>query len=507
MITSRRRFLKSAAGTSLGGILGAAAGPAAHGQVQLRPRNILLLMCDQLRFDGLGYAGNRFAVTPVLDRLADSGVVFSRTYSQNPLCVPARTSLLLGRYCRSTGVLTNQDLPYRNQISFTQVLREAGFKTACFGKLHVQDRSDLDWDIVDDSRPSRAGARGGARGGGRGRRGQGAATNTPEPEAPAGIIPVGRPAGFDEEFHPELHDMRHTIAFMEENRDDPWFIQCSFRKPHPPFLPPERQWDRIDRSNLVIPRYPDDDLDDVNPALWQRPNGTSRAPELDDEVVLDAMQGYYGSLAYCDELFGQVLGVLDHLELREDTLVVFTADHGEMLYDHRLWSKSNFFEQSVHIPLILSWPGQLEAGQSNALAEHIDLFPTFTDLLSLETPDSVQGRSLAPVLRGEMESNRDLVHSEQGRGFAMQFDGRWKFIHNGEGTEHELYDLQEDPREITNLAMDPEYAERVRELTAELSAWLEQDAVPRRGGRGGGRGRRGRGRGRGRGGRRGPGRN
>ena len=360
-----------------------------------------------------------------------------------------------------------------------------------------------------------------------------------------GIIPVGRPAGFDEEFHPELHDMRHTIAFMEENRDGPWFIQCSFRKPHPPFLPPQRQWDRIDRSNLgacrelapskqesttyesslvckllilgcrllipdrllVIPRYPDDDLDDVNAALWQRPNGASRAPELNDEVVLDAMQGYYGSLAYCDELFGQVLGVLDNLGLREDTLVVFTADHGEMLYDHRLWSKSNFFEQSVHIPLILSWPGQLEAGRSEALAEHIDLFPTFTDLLSLETPDSVQGRSLAPVLRGEMESNRDMVHSEQSRGFAMQFDGRWKFIHNGEGAEHELYDLLEDPREITNLAMDPEYAERVGELTAELGAWLEQDAVPRRAGRGGGRARRGRGRGRRRGGRRGSGRN
>ena len=498
MSTSRRRFLKSVGSTSLGGILSAVAGRFAHGQTQVRPRNILLLMCDQLRFDGTGYAGNRFAVTPILDRLAGSGVVFSRTYCQNPLCVPARTSLLLGRYCRSTGVLANQDLPYREQISFTQVLRKAGFKTACFGKLHVQDRNDLDWDVVDDFRPSRAGARGARRG----RRGRGAAANTSEPEAPAGTIPVGRPATFDEELHPELHDMRHTIAFMEENREEPWFIQCSFRKPHPPFLPPQRQWDRIDRSSLVVPRYLDDDLDDVNPSLWQRPNGESRARELDDEVVLDAMQGYYACLAYCDELFGQVLGVLDHLDLREDTLVVFTSDHGEMLYDHRRWSKSNFFEQSVHVPLILSWPGQLEAGQSDALTEHVDLFPTFMDLLGLETPDSVQGRSLAPVLRGEMASNRDLVHSEVRRGIAMQFDGRWKFIHNGDGAEHELYDLQEDPREITNLAMNPEYSEKVEELAAELSAWKQQDAVPRRAtGRGGGRGRRGRrGRGRGRGG-------
>ena len=112
--TSRRRFLKSVGSTSLGGILGRIAGAAAHGGAQARPPNILLLMCDQLRSDGTGYAGNRFAVTPVLDKLAGSGVVFSRTYCQNPLCVPSRTSLLLGRYCRSTGVMANQDLPYRD---------------------------------------------------------------------------------------------------------------------------------------------------------------------------------------------------------------------------------------------------------------------------------------------------------------------------------------------------------------------------------------------------------
>ncbi len=497
--TSRRRFLKSVGSTSLGGILGRIAGAAAHGGAQARPPNILLLMCDQLRSDGTGYAGNRFAVTPVLDKLAGSGVVFSRTYCQNPLCVPSRTSLLLGRYCRSTGVMANQDLPYRDQVSFTQVLREAGFKTACFGKLHVQDRNDLDWDVVDDSRPSRGGARGGGRRVRGGRRGRGArgGVDTPEPETLVGTIPVGRPAPFDEESHPELHDMRHTIAFMEENRREPWFIQCSFRKPHPPFLPPQRQWDRIDRSSLSIPRYPDDDLDDVNPILWRRPNGASRAGKLDDEIVLDAMQGYYASLAYCDELFGQVLGVLDHLGLREDTIVVFTSDHGEMLYDHRLWSKSNFFEQSVHVPLILSWPGRLEAGTSAALAEHVDLFPTFMDLAGLETPESVQGRSLAPVLQGETESIRDLVHSERRGGITMQFDGRWKFIDNGEGAQHELYDLQEDPREITNLAMNDEYSDRVRDLESELNAWKEVDAVPRRSAGGGRRRRRGR-RGRGR---------
>ncbi len=466
------------------------------------PRNILLLMCDHFRYDATGYAGNPYAVTPNLDKLAASGTVFSRTYCQNPLCVPSRTSILTSRYSRSTGVYGNGDVVSRDVTSFTQILRAGGLKTACFGKLHVQGRDDLDWDIV-ESGGRGSGGRGARRRADDGRRGRPRAEGErPREERRARAREEGdrsrderpgrtrgrnrsrrgrgrsqgggRPVDMDEKLHGDFQAMQGTIKFMEENRDRAWFIQCSFRKPHPPFEPPKRHWERIDRSKLVVPRYPDGDLKDTG-LLSRRGRGGG---ELDDKTVLDAMQGYYGCIAFCDDMFGQVLTTLDRLGLRQETLVVFTADHGEMLYDHGLWGKTNFFEPSVHVPLIFSWPGHLPKGRtSDALVELTDLFPTFVDVLGLKTPASVEGRSVLPVLRGKATRHRDLVHSESRAGMTMQFDGRLKFILNGAGAGPELYDLQKDPREITNLAKQPSYQKQVKELTAQLVAWKNQDQL------------------------------
>lgn len=133
-------------------------GSAALGQSGERPRNILLLMCDHFRFDAAGYAGNPYAVTPNLDKLAASGTIFTRAYCQNPLCVPSRTSILTGKYCRTTGVRGNQDVVSRDHTSFTQVLRASGFKTACFGKLHVENK---DGELTaEELRPARGGGPG-----------------------------------------------------------------------------------------------------------------------------------------------------------------------------------------------------------------------------------------------------------------------------------------------------------------------------------------------------------
>ena len=414
---------------------------------------------------------------------------------QNPLCVPSRTSILTGRYSRSTGVYGNRDVISRDAISFTQRLRAGGLKTACFGKLHIEGRNDLDWDVVESGRGGPGGRRpGGARAAGgrrgrpgaeQGRRGRPQAERgrpgRPRAEEGRGRGPRGRrrrgggsslggrPLDIEDERHSDYQAMQGTIKFMEENRDRSWFIQCSFRKPHPPFEPPKRHWDRIDRSKLKVPQYPEDDLEDT--ALLSRQR-RGRGGRLDDRTILDAMQGYYGCIAFCDDMFGQVLATLDRLGLREKTLVLFTADHGEMLYDHRLWGKTNFFEASVHVPLIVSWPGHLPQGQtSDALVELTDLFPTFMDFLGLETPAAAEGRSLVPVLRGETKRHRDLVHSETSAGMTMQFDGRLKFILNRSDTDPELYDLHDDLREITNLARDPTRKEQVRRLTAQLIAW------------------------------------
>ena len=147
-----------------------------------------------------------------------------------------------------------------------------------------------------------------------------------------------------------------------------------------------------------------------------------------------------------------------------------------MLYAHRLWTKKSFFDESVRTPLFLSCPSAALAGkQSDALVEHIDLFPTIMDVLDIKTPSTVQGRSLLPLLRGVTETHRPYVRSERAEAMIMQFDGRFKYIDNGPGEITELYDDVNDPREITNLAYRPEYRERIAKVIQELRAWAKQD--------------------------------
>ncbi|MCX7016955.1 MAG: sulfatase-like hydrolase/transferase [Candidatus Sumerlaeota bacterium] len=474
MSQSRRDFLRTVGAAAAGAALGPSFARGASNQSTApakRPRNILFLMCDQHRPDALGRYGDPYALTPALDALAASGMSFRQNYTQNPICVPARNSILMGRYCHSTGALTNGYGSRRDLTTIPQLLRSKGYRTACFGKLHVKGRNDLDWDEVSE---------GGAK---HGRAPEGAVILETRL---SGRQPIGAPSPFSEEETNEWAAKEKAIAFMKANRGRPWFVQCSMHKPHPPFQPPKRYWDMIDRSKLEIPRYPENDLDGTPKRYWEG-MVARRMDQLTDDQVRDGMQGYYGNLAFADAMLGEVIKALGDLGLREETLIVYTADHGEMLYDHRLWTKMVFFDPSVRVPLILSCPGAVPAGrETKALTQHIDLFPTFMDLLGFETPQSVQGLSLVPLLTGAKDAIHDVVFSEHyyssGTGVKpsrMVFDGRYKYIDNGPDDPAELYDRQTDPREIANLCQAPQPAqrERIEALAARLREFAARDLV------------------------------
>jgi arylsulfatase A-like enzyme len=460
--------------------LGASLPAAIFAQPRKRPLNILFVMCDQYRPDALQRYGDRNALTPSLDGLAASGTSFRQTYCSTPICVAARNSILTGRFSHSTGVVTNSYSANRSQVSFAQVLRSNGYKTACFGKLHTPGRADLDWDVVIEHGSEHKG-----------------------PVPPGGVVlatglgtdgkqPIGAPDPFPETETLEWAAKQNTIAFMKENRSRPWLIQCSFKKPHPPFQPPKRCWEMIDRSKLVIPDNPKDNLADANPRYWAAIERRGM-DHLTNEQILDGMQGYYGSIAYSDQLLGEVLKAVDDLGLRDNTLVVFTADHGEMLYDHRLWTKMVFFDPAVRVPLIMRLPGVVPAGkETRALVHHVDIFPTLMDFSGFETPRSVQGRSLVALATGKTERHRDVVRSEfpnekgtsrraRSTGYdptMMQFDGRYKLVDNGPDIPPELYDTKTDPRENVNLRKHPDQQERLKRMLAEVRAWVKEDAVP-----------------------------
>jgi choline-sulfatase len=464
MTISRRTFLKgvsAAAGSlSLAGASACAGSPISR---KKRLPNILFLMCDQQRHDALAASGKCPAPTPHFDDLAARGTLFERAYCQSPLCIPGRNSILLGRYAHSHGAVSNQHESSRELPSFPQVLRQNGYTTACIGKLHIQNRNDLDWDFLrwteNWKRPE---------------------SRTGRPVLGVvlrGDAPLGQPAPFSDEEHPEWRVKESALGFLRDHRDGPWLLLCSFHKPHPPFQPPPRHWEKIDRRALAIPRYPPGDLDDVNPVHWEMMVSRKLDFATDDDV-LDAMQCYYGNVAYCDELFGEILDALDRLGLRAHTLVVHTSDSGELLYAHRLWAKFTLFEEAVRVPLIVSFPEKLSVNQrSDALVEHVDLFPTFLEIAGIRQPETVQGRSLVPLLTGETTSHRDVVHCEYGTEIVMRADSRFKLIENGPSSGPELYDLAADPREIENLAAKPEHAERVETWRAELAEWKARDIV------------------------------
>lgn len=475
--SSRRDFLSmlgAGAATTLLPRLGWALNP------KKRPLNILFLVCDQYRPDALSRYGDPYAITPSLDSLAAAGVSFRQTYCQAPICMASRNCIMTGRYAHSTGVITNGYLSNPNQISYAQLLRSKGYKTACFGKLHTPGRIKQDWDIYvpGNSNPPK------------------------EKIAPGDILlpmmfhtdgklPLGAPYPFPETETEEWHAVQNTIKFLDGNGDRPWLVQCSLLRPHPPLQPPKRYWEMIDRAKLQIPsrNYPKDDLADANPRYWENMERRGLT-HLTDDQVRDAMQGYYGNIAFADHLLGMVLRQLDHSGLRENTLVVFTADHGEMLDDHRLWTKMVFFDPSVRVPLILHLPDVISGGRnSKALVEQIDLFPTMMGLLGFETPSSVQGKSFLKLAKGETGHHRDVVYSEfpnepmyTKSGIynptRMQFNGRYKVVDNGQDIDPEIYDLQEDPLEIINLCHHPAQQDRLKRMLNELRAWGKQHDVP-----------------------------
>ena len=471
---TRRQVLSALAATSAYSVL-----PKAAFADKQRPLNVLILMCDQYRPDALSLYGDKYAITPNLDKLAKSGVSFRQTYCQAPICVASRNSILTGRYAHSTGVVTNGCLAAPEQISFPQYLRQKGYFTACFGKLHTPGREEQDWDVLKErQKPTRIPP-------------EVRKEMLPQLFAIDGKHPLGAPSPLDETQTQEWKAAEDTIDFLKEKHDKPWLVQCSFLKPHPPLQPPKRFWDMIDRSKLVVPEhmYPKNDLDDTNPRYLRRMKGRDLV-NLSDDTVKDAMQGYYANLAFADDQFGRVLKQLDDSGMRENTLVLFFADHGEMLDDHRLWAKMVFFDPAVRVPLIAHLPGRIEGGrQTKALVELIDIFPTLMDLLGYRTPPSAQGKSFLRLAEGKTSTHKQAVYSEfpnipmfkpdgNYNPTRMQFDGRYKVIDNGPDIEPELYDLQKDPHEITNLCHEPAQKKRVQDTVAHLRSWAKIDAVP-----------------------------
>ncbi len=430
--------------------------------------NILWYCTDQQRFDTIKAQGNPYVHTPTIDKLVSEGVAFTHAYCQSPICTPSRSSFMTGMYpARLHNTRNgNETFPSFPPI-ITKLIADSGYECGLIGKFHLQSSGKRTEPRIDDG-----------------------FTYWKFSHAPRDDWPTGhdyaewarqRGGDLDElrnspervppEFHQTTWATERTIEFLRMPRQKPWLLNINIYDPHPPFIPPKVYADRFDPEKMPGPYFRESDL-----SLQAK----FRAIDFQDEPrtpaghdAKRAQANYYAMIAQIDDQFARILEVLEENGQRENTVILFTSDHGEALGDHGLIYKGcRFYEGLVRVPLIFSWPEHFVSGlQSPALVELLDMTATILDLIGLPQPAYMQGKSLLPILKGEAPANhfRDFVRCEYfdaldpyftgGTGtFATMYrDTRYKLsIYHGHGLG-ELYDLVADPWEFNNLWYNSEF--------------------------------------------------
>ena len=449
--------------------------------------NVLFLVCDDLntRLAPYGYDA---VPTPHLNRFTSSGVRFTRAYCQYPVCGPSRASFLSGLYPETTRVLGNKTLltdARPGTVTLPELFRRAGYWTAATGKVFHQPPMDPPgaWDAAvrfsNDELPMVAAARerfvaehGSITG--KHRRPWLETVRSLGTQTSGRQSPGYGPSGLEDGGHMDGKNARQTNEWLTARAEDgrPFFIACGIHKPHVPFLAPQRYFDLYPQHELALaPRRPGDTDSVPRIALNNRftafgfPELTGQDPALQREYV----QAYHACISFIDAQIGRVLSRLDELGLAEDTVVVFTSDHGYQLGEHGQWGKVTVFEACARVPLAVRVPGG-PTGESDALVELVDLLPTLGDLCDVPVPDDVQGRSFAATLRNPAASHRDsaytVVKRKGGLGRSIR-TADWRYTRWPDGGE-ELYAHPLDADELHNLAADPDRVDVLADLRETL---------------------------------------
>ncbi len=452
--------------------------------------NVLFMMADDLN-NSLGCYGHPLVKTPNLDKLAARGVRFQNAACQFPLCGPSRNSILTGLYPNSTGILTNSQLfrqTIPNHISLPQAFRRDGYFAARIGKLyHYGVPNSIGTNGHDDPASwelelNPAGC-----------------DRLLEHSNIFSLIP-GNFGGTLSWYASPRPDEQHTDGLQAKDaewvlercardKDRPFFLALGFFRPHTPYVSPEQWFKGYPEADMpVVTGVKEDQADLPTPALGSY---KKEQDKLTDDLRRQAVQAYFASISFMDAQAGKVLDALDRLGLADNTIVVFTSDHGYHLGEHGLWQKQSIFEESARVPLLIAGPGAKKGAVANTPVGLIDLYPTLAELCGVRAPENLQGQSLAPILKDPDAKGRGWVLSQVVRGggfkrqgasaaagdngkrifgYALRTD-RWRYTEWDEGKAgKELYDHEKDPKELTNLADKPEHADAQSKLADQLHA-------------------------------------
>lgn len=446
--------------------------------------NILILMADQLTPFALSSYGHRGAITPTIDRLAAGGVVFESAYCASPLCAPSRFSFMAGKLPAAIGAYDNAaELPAQT-LTFAHYLRAAGYRTALAGKMHFCGPDQLhgfEERLTTDIYPADFGW-------------------VPDWTQPAdrpswyhnmgSVLDAGpcvrtNQLDFDDEVTFATRQKLYDLAREKEMGTDtrPFCMVMSLTHPHDPYAITREYWDLYRDEDVPMPAVTLG-YDESDPHS-QRLRGVSeidRTPPSEAQIRA-ARRAYYGSTSYADAQFGAVMNTLEACGFADDTIVIVTADHGDMLGERGLWYKMTFFEGGCRVPLIVNAPGRFAASRVSASVSHLDLLPTLVEFATggapAEWPDSVDGQSLVPHLTGtggHDEAIGEFLAEGAIAPIVMIRRGDWKFIHSPVDPD-QLFNLKDDPRELINLAADPALGELAAAFRAEVAQRWNLDAI------------------------------
>ncbi len=459
----------------------AAAGSAAAASAQPAKRpNILFIMVDEMRWDAMGCENHPAVKTPNLDKLAAQSVRFANSYTVSPVCCPARNSVFTGRYAHVHGCTSN-GIPHNNgEIFLPSILKHYGYHTAIAGKLHYTPIRfdygfDQFWSFSSEGPTPEIGYNAFMK------QKHGAPAKWPivQGTCPWPDDPLGRDVGqfkyAEEDFETDWITAR-SLEYLRARKDNPqpWFLFTSYLKPHSPSVEPEPFFNMYNPKVMPIPQLPPNAKE-----VRASKVGNQKRHWVDDQEMMRVMTAkYFGAITHVDMHIGKILAELETLGLAENTLVLFTADHGNMLGDKGRWFKDLQYEGSAHVPLLWRAVNNRKASVVEQVVENTDLVPSLLETAGIPIPAGVQGKSFLKLAAGADLKWKNHCFSQLKSG--MLLEGKWKLIDNsltGVGP-FELYDLAADPKEDHNLAADPKQQKRVASMLKKLTAWRADKPAP-----------------------------
>lgn len=443
--------------------------------------NVLFIISDDLTSTALSCYGNEVCRTPNIDGLAAQGTRFTRAYCNATYCGPSRASFMSGYYPHATGVLgyTSPRPAIGDRATWSQHFKNAGYHTARVSKIYhmgVPGGIEEGGDGADDpaswtERFNSPGPEWKAPGGGETLEGN------PDGKKPVvgGNTFVVVEAEGDDLVHSDGKTAAKACELIAQHQDKPFFLAVGFVRPHVPFVAPKKYYEPfLPYERLTLPPKIPGDWDDIPKAGINYK--TSVNMKMDERRQKMAVGGYYASVAYMDAQVGKVLDALERSGQADNTLVIFTSDHGYHLGEHDFWAKVSLRDESAMVPLIVKVPGKKPA-VCHSLVELIDLYPTIAQLCGLDVPARLQGRDLSPMFDDPSFSVRDAAFcvAPSSRGFLLRED-RWAYLQYAEDASKgiELFDMEEDPKQYKNLVARPDHQAEVERLKAKLAAKLTE---------------------------------